>query len=117
MSTNDDWSPDEPLDTETFESWDEALDREDEVDLDQTDLPEGERELDTQLVVDEAELDELGATLDDPEQEARLDGDMDDPDGAGGPVGVSPSPDEEGWDLDPEDRLNPEEAEDADAEP
>ncbi len=35
MENGPDWSPDEPLGTETFEAWDEALDAEDES-LEQT---------------------------------------------------------------------------------
>ena len=100
--TNSEWSPDEPLDTETFEAWDEALDGVDEVELDLFDRPNGERALDVQLVVDERELEEVGADLDDPEQFAVLDGVMDDPDGLGAATAskLARETDDEGWDLD-----------------
>lgn len=67
---------------EAFESLDEALD---EVDGQRGFIggPEGQRDLDSDLVVDQAELQEAGAELDDPEQMALLDGAMDDPDGTG----------------------------------
>jgi hypothetical protein len=117
MSNAGDWSPDEPLDTETYESWDEDLDARDEVTPDDVDDAEGERSLDRQLVVDSAELEELGGQLDDPERMAVLDGDMDDPDGleAEGPVeGSRPRADQAGWDLDAEERQT---AEYLDADP
>jgi hypothetical protein len=120
MSGTDDWSPDEALDTETYESWDEALDRQDEVEPDRPDDAEGERELDTELFVDQAEVDELGAALDDPEQLAVLDGGIDDPDGVGVPnngTGDDATADTDaGWDLDAGDRRTAAEldAEDAD---
>jgi hypothetical protein len=108
MSGTDDWSPDESLDTETYESWDEALDREDEVEPDRPGDAEGERELDSQLFVDQEELDEAGASLDDPEQLAVLDGGIDDPDGVGvldSGSGNNPTADvDAGWDLDGGDR-------------
>jgi hypothetical protein len=104
LMTNREWSPDEPLGTETFDAWDEALDGLDEVEPDVLDRPEGERALDVQLVVDERELEELGADLDDPEQFAVLDGLMDDPDGLGAPTAHKRAreTDAEGWDLDAE---------------
>jgi hypothetical protein len=111
MSNTADWSPDEPLDTETYESWDEDLDSRDEVTPDDVDDAEGERSLDRQLVVDDAELEALGSQLDDPDRMAVLDGDMDDPDGleAEGLDGGSPRPvDQEGWDLDAEERQTDE---------
>jgi hypothetical protein len=108
MSGTDDWSPDEPLDTETYESWDEALDRQDEVEPDRPGDPEGERELDTELFVDQAEIDEVGASLDDPEQLAVLDGGIDDPDGVGlldsGSANEPTADTDAGWDLDAGDR-------------
>jgi hypothetical protein len=103
MSDTDDWSPDESLDVETYESWDEALDRQDEVEPEAPDNPEGERSLDTQLFVDQTEVDELGAALDDPEHLAVLEGGIDDPDGTG-LIDDGPPGDDEGWDLDAGDR-------------
>jgi len=81
---------------------DEALDGIDELEPDLLDRPEGERALDLQLVVDERELEELGAALDDPEQFAVLDGVMDDPDGLGAPTASKRArqTDDHGWDLD-----------------
>ncbi len=107
MSDTADWSPDEPLDTETFESWDEDLDARDEVMPDDVDDAEGERSLDRQLVADDAELEALGAQLDDPLRMAALDGGMDDPDGLaaeGIDKGSRRRADQDGWDLDAEER-------------
>ena len=102
--TNSEWSPDERLGTETFEAWNEALDGVHEVEVDLLYRPGGERALDVQLVVDERELEEVGADLDDPEQFAVLDGVMDDPDGLGAPTAskLARVTDDEGWDLDVE---------------
>jgi hypothetical protein len=105
MSETENWSPDEPLETETFEAWDEALDDEDARAPGEPGGPEGERSLDEQLIVDDAEVDELGLNLDDPERLAVLDGGADDPDGvdtADLPPAVRP--DEQGWDLDAAER-------------
>ena len=106
MSGTDDWSPDEALDeTETYESWDEALDDEDAVTPGRLDDPDGERSLDTQLYLDDAEAEEAGVALDDPERMAVLDGDIDDPDGVELPDEEQRRPgDGEGWDLDAEER-------------
>ena len=104
MSDSGDWSPDEPLDTETYESWDEALDQDDELDPDGLDAG-AERSLDRQLFVDDAEVDEAGVGLDDPELLAVLDGGVDDPDGVGVAPGDSRLADRDGWDLDAGDRL------------
>ena len=95
MSPNDDWSPDEPLGTETFEQGDEALD--DDPNL--LDAVEQDPSLDPTLAVDELELEEAGVELDDPEKLVILDGGIDDPDGVGRPTG-SRAGDEGGWDLD-----------------
>src|SRR5947209_19685337 len=46
---------------------------------------EGERSLDRQVFVDEAELDEVGARLDDPKRIVVLRGGADDPEGLDGP--------------------------------
>lgn len=107
MSNTADWSPDEPLDTETYESWDEDLDARDEITPDDVLDAEGERSLDRQLLVDDAELEEIGAQLDDPERIAVLDGGMDDPDGLeadGVDAGSRRRADQDGWDLDAEER-------------
>jgi hypothetical protein len=106
MSDTGDWSPDEPLETETYESWDEALDEDDEVD---PSVPgsEGERSLDRQLVVDDAEVEEAGLDFDDPERLAVLDGGIDDPDGLGTAPGPRRTLDEDGWELDAGERLPP----------
>ncbi len=71
-----------PDENEAFENLDEALD---EADAQRGFIggPEGQRDLDSDLVVDQAELQEAGAELDDPEQMALLDGGMDVPDGKG----------------------------------
>jgi hypothetical protein len=104
MSGKDEWSPDEALGSEAIEPWDEALDGADELTPDAAVGAEGERSLDRQLVVDEAELDELGAGLDDPEQLALLEGGIDDPDGVGRSGGQGDRADGSGWDLDAEER-------------
>ena len=88
MSDGGEWSPDEPLGTETPEAWDEALDAEDEGEPEGLERSEGERSLDRQLFVDEAEVDEAGVRLDDPDG-------VDTRRGADGP-----RPGDEGWDLD-----------------
>jgi hypothetical protein len=88
---------DEPPDeNEAFENLDEALDDEDGVRPGHG--PEGERDLDTEIVVDRAELEEAGADLDDPERISMLDGGMDDPDGSG--PAETYDDDEAGWDVD-----------------
>jgi hypothetical protein len=103
MSGSGEWSPDEPPGSEAAEPWDEALDAEDEVEPASPLRAEGERSLDRQLVVDQTELDEAGAGLDDSERLAVLDGGIDDPDGVGSSDGDGARPDE-GWDLDAEER-------------
>ncbi len=101
MGHDSDWSPDEPLGTEVFEAWDEALDAGDAGDPEGLDRSEGERSLDRQLFVDEVELDEAGVRLDDPERIVVLDGGADDPDGLDAPPApAGPRPGDEGWDLD-----------------
>ena len=102
MSPNDDWSPDEPLGTEAFEQGDEALDEDTRIDANLIEEVEGDPSLDPTLQVDERELEEAGAELDDPEDLVTLDGDMDDPDGLGEPSRRSRSRrgDAGGWDLD-----------------
>jgi hypothetical protein len=107
MSNSDDWSPDEELGTETFEQSDEALDEDDAFGSENADDPEGLAPRNRQLLVDDRELQEAGAELDDPEQLAVLDGGIDDPDG----VGTDPersgtrSLDDDGWDLDADEDI------------
>jgi hypothetical protein len=101
MSNDDDWSPDEPLGTEAFEQGDEALDEESRTDPNALEELEESPSLDPTLLVDERELEEAGAELDDPDALATLDGGIDDPDGSGGrPSGTRHRDDDEGWDLD-----------------
>lgn len=91
---------DEPPDeNEAYEPLDEALDEEDALSPGRG--PEGERDLDSDLVVDERELEDSGAALDDPDRISLLDGGIDDPDGSGSPP---PTDREAGWDVDPEER-------------
>ncbi len=109
MTDTGDWSPDEPSDAEAAEPWDEALDAEDELEPDEPGA-EGERSLDRQLALDQAEVDEAGLTLDDPERMAVLEGDIDDPDGVGAQYGRGQRrPGEEGWDLDAAERVTEDE--------
>ncbi|MGO9343632.1 MAG: hypothetical protein ACLP6E_14115 [Acidimicrobiales bacterium] len=102
MSENDDWSPDEPLGTEAFEQGDEALDEDSRIDSNFTEEVDEDPSLDPTLQVDERELEEIGAELDDPEDLVTLDGGIDDPDGLGEPTRRTSSrlQDQEGWDLD-----------------
>jgi hypothetical protein len=102
MSQGDTWSPDEPLGTEVFEQGDEALDEDFRLDPDLIDSVEGDPSLDPSLQVDERELEEIGAELDDPQDLVTLDGGIDDPDGLGEPSRRARSrrEDTEGWELD-----------------
>lgn len=71
-----------PDENEAYEPFDEASDDEDIERPGAFNNPEGERDLDRELVADQLELKEIGANLDDPEQMSLLlDGAMDDPDG------------------------------------
>jgi len=99
---NGDWSPDEPLGTETFEQGDEAMADDTRLDPAFLDAVELDPSLDPTLLVDDRELEEAGAAFDDPESLARLDGGLDDPDGSGGPTPQerAQGADTEGWDLD-----------------
>ncbi len=101
-ATGDEWSPDEPLGTETFDQGDDAIAEAARLDPDFLDELQQDPELDPDRQVDDRELEELGADLDDPEQEATLDGLMDDPDGLGGPGPRTAlrRQDAEGWELD-----------------
>ena len=78
MSQDDDWSPDEPLGTETFEQGDDALDDKTQLDPDFLESVELDPSLDPNLQADDRELEEAGAELDDPEALATLDGGIDD---------------------------------------
>jgi hypothetical protein len=90
--------PEEPPDdNDRYESFDEALDDEDITG--EGTGPEGQRDLDSELIVDETELKEVGANLDDPDRISLLPGHMDDPDGAGPPEDRDDP--EAGWDVDP----------------
>jgi sirohydrochlorin ferrochelatase len=102
MSQNDAWSPGEPLGTEAFEQGDEALDEGSLIDSSLVETVEQDSSLDSALQVDERELEEAGAELDDLEDLVTLAGDMDDPDGRGDPTRRTRSrrEDEGGWDLD-----------------
>ena len=113
MSGTEDWTPDESLGTETYDTWDEELDEQDVVTPDATGDPEGERSLDRQLLVDSAEAEEAGVQLDDPQRLAVLDGGIDVPDGVGIPERGEQA-DDEGWDLDAEERLTAEHLDDED---
>jgi EmrB/QacA subfamily drug resistance transporter len=101
MTQGDSWSPDEPLDSETFEQGDDALEEGTRLDRGLSEDVGLDPSLDPTLQVDELELEELGATLEDPEKLVTLEGGIDDPDGLGSPpAGRHARPGEEGWDLD-----------------
>jgi hypothetical protein len=103
MPEHDEWSPDEPLGAEAFEQGDEALDESTRTDPDLVEAVENDPSLDPALQVDERELEEVGAELDDPEAIVTLEGGSDDPDGLGEPSGhtlARREDEEEGWDLD-----------------
>jgi hypothetical protein len=102
VSQNNDWSPDEPLGTESFEQGDEALDESSRTLPKFIEEMEGDPSLDPTLQVDELELEEAGLELDDPEDLVTLSGGVDDPDGLGEPSNRTRSrrEDREGWDLD-----------------
>ena len=102
MSQKDDWSPDEPLGTETFEQGDDALDENSRVNPNFTEEVELDPSLDPTLQVDHRELEEAGAEHDDPEVLVTLDGGIDDPDGLGEPSSGRRArrADDGGWNLD-----------------
>src|ERR1700679_1564442 len=101
MSQSDEFSPDQPLGTESFEQGDEASDEATRIDPDFLEEVEQDPSLDPTLQVDEREMEEAGVEFDDPEQLAALDGGIAAPDGVGGPTGPSDaSGQDEGWDLD-----------------
>ena len=108
MNPPDEWSPDQPQGTETFEQGDEAFDEADRLDPAFLEAVEGDPSIDPVHEVDEVELEEAGVELDDPEVMVTLDGGGDDPDGIGGPsdhTDVGPQ-DEQGWDLDGSDSAD-----------
>jgi len=88
--------------TDIFEQGDDAVDEATRLDPGFEEVLEIDPSLDPHFQVDERELEEAGAELDDPEQIAVLDGLIDDPDGAGGPSthNRAREQDPEGWDLD-----------------
>lgn len=101
MNTDNAWSPDEPLGTEVFEQGDEALDEKEGVDPSFSEAVQQDPSLDPTNVIDELELKEAGANLDDPETMLTLPGGGDDPDGLGGPPESDAGQhDKEGWDVD-----------------
>lgn len=92
------WTGDDPPEeTEQYEELDEALDEEDLPG--HGGGPEGQRDIDGELVADDVALHEIGADLDDPERIALFEGAMDDPDGSGPPARRDDP--EAGWDVDP----------------
>jgi hypothetical protein len=95
MTTDDDWSPDEPLGTEAFEQGDESFDDKDQLDPDFLESVELDPSLDPTLTADDREIEEAGVEFDDPEALTVLDG-------IGGPTPreLSRAGDTEGWDLD-----------------
>ena len=102
MSPDDEWSPDEPLGTEAFEQGDEAIDEGSRIDSIMMEGVQADPSLDPTLQVDERELEEAGAELDDPEDLVTLLGGIDDPDGRGEPTRRTRfrREDEGGWALD-----------------
>ncbi len=102
MTPNDEWSPDEPLDTETFEQGDEAFDEASRLRPNEVEDVEQDPSLNPTLQVDERELEEAGAEFDDPERIVTLEGGIDDPDGLGDPSIGAGRQDEtaDGWTLD-----------------
>ena len=101
MTPNDEWSPDEALDTETFEQGDEALDEGSRIHSNLVEEIEQDPSLNPTLQVDDRELEEAGAEFDDPERIVTLEGGMDDPDGLGEPNRAKSGADgEDGWGLD-----------------
>ena len=97
--TSDEWSPDEPLGTETYRQGDGAEDEGERLDSGYLEDLEVDPSLDPALLLDDRELEELGAQLDDPERLVSLEGGVDDPDGLDEPPKESAHADDEGWDL------------------
>jgi hypothetical protein len=111
MSKGDEWSPDGQPGSEAFEQGDEALDEGTRVNPRLLEEIEADPSLDPALQLDERELEEIGAVLDDPEDLATLDGGIDDPDGIERPAGSprAQSDHDSGWQLD-EPLTGPEDA-------
>jgi hypothetical protein len=88
--------------TEIYEQGDDAIDESSRLDPDFMEELELDPSLDPNFQIDDKELEEAGAELDDPEQIATLDGLIDDPDGLGeaSPRTRAKESDPEGWDLD-----------------
>ena len=101
MTSDDGRSPDVPQETEIFEQGDEALGEEERLNPAFSEAVQNDPSLDPTNVVDELELEEAGAELDDPEAMVTLSGGIDDPDGLGGPPhgGDAGAHGEPGWDL------------------
>ena len=102
MTPNDEWSPDEPLDTEAFEQGDEAFDEASRLHPAEVEEVEQDPARNPTLQVDERELEEAGAEFDDPERMVTLEGGIDDPDGLGDPsIGAhGQEGTADGWSLD-----------------
>jgi hypothetical protein len=121
MSSDDEWSPDEALGTETFRQGDVAEDEGERISPSFREAIEQDPSIDPTLVADELELQELGAQLDDPELLVTLEGGIDDPDGTDTPRPPLHPEVDQGWDLnaplvadeDDEDDEDDEEAEPA----
>ncbi len=81
---------------------DEALDEQSRTDPDFLEELEQDPSLSPTLLVDEREIEEVGAGFDDPESLATLEGGIDDPDGVGGRAARPRHrpEDDDGWELD-----------------
>ncbi len=99
MSSGDEWSPDEPLGTETFRQGDVAEDEGERIERGYREQIENDPALDPTLLADERELEELGAQLDDPELLVTLQGGVDDPDGVDRPPVHHDRDEDDGWNL------------------
>jgi hypothetical protein len=109
VSAGDDWSPDEPQGTETFEQDDETFDEEDRLDPRFLENVEGDPSINPVNDVDDLELKEAGLELDDPEAIVTMQGGGDDPDGIE-PATLAHRPrgnDDPGWDLQGPEETDP----------
>ncbi len=102
MSPDDGTTPDQESGAEAFEQGDEAFGDASIADSGFLEAVEQDPSLDPALQVDEKELEEIGAQLDDPEAMVTLEGGIDDPDGLGGETARAAArrADTGGWDLD-----------------
>jgi hypothetical protein len=107
VTQRDEWSPDQPLGTETFEQGDEALDEEFRTNPNFIEEVEDDPSLEPTLLIDERELEEAGVEIDDPEELVSLDGGIDDSDDSDDSDGLDePKPpssrhvESDGWVLD-----------------